>query len=303
MNMIMKKKMCTKSIVLCAVLFFVPMCCMDTQEAGPFLTKDIIDARIKPRFSLQDMSRFSRTCKAYSQLINLRNISPEDPICDYLKTLPYDTLTRLLGHCEITKNKEMFDFVRSWHAEIRDQDETMFRKSYQKIKGLYIVRSYKKCVSVEYVQKQRLKQLVGLYEPHKKRVDLLKTILQGSSFNILDHAQYCKKKSKGVFGYPCYEFKRILFYICCYDDPDLWLSVLGGVIESRAFKYIFAYAGNDVIDELQKRNAFIRGIDEMGGTIEYYLEWFKGPQMRKREEQLAREKYSYWHPPAQGRRL
>lgn len=295
--------MYTKRIALCAMLFFVSLYCMDKPEVSVFLPKDIIDAQIKLRFSLQDMSRFSRTCKTYSEMINLRDISPGDPICDYLKTLPYDILTRFLGHCEIIQNKKMFDFVRSWHAEIRDQDETMFRKSYRKKKRFKIEKSYEQCVSVEYVQKQRLNQLVGLCESGKKRVSLLKTILQGSSFNILDHAQYCKKKSKGVFGYPCYELKRILFYISCYEDPDLWLAVLGGVIEPRAFKYIFAYAGNDVIGELLKRKAFIRGIDEMGGTIEYYLEWFKGPQAQKREAQLEMEKYSYWHPPAQGRRL
>jgi len=266
------------------VLFFIPLYCMDKPIFSPNLPKDIIDTRIKPRLSLQDMSWFSRTCKTYSQLINLRNISPEDPICVYLKTLPYDTLTRLLGHCEITENKEMFDFVRSWHVKIRDQDEKMVRKG------------YKKCVSVQYVQKQRLKQLTGLSQPDRERAELLKTVLRGSSFNILDYVQYCKKKSKGWNGYPCYELKRILFYICCYDDPDLWLAVLGGVIEPRAFKYIFDYAGNDVVNELQKRKSFIRGIDERGGTLEYYLEWFTGPQIQKRETQLATEKYYYWHP-------
>lgn len=71
----MKKNMYTKRIALCAMLFFVSLYCMDKPEVSVFLPKDIIDAQIKLRFSLQDMSRFSRTCKTYSEMINLTGLT------------------------------------------------------------------------------------------------------------------------------------------------------------------------------------------------------------------------------------
>lgn len=295
------------SLLISLLMISALITCMDKPaehvNSSVFLTKDIFDQKIKPLMVLQEMSRFARTCKAYDAMINWRNIFPQDPRCAYLKTIPYDTLTRFLGYCEITKNKKMFDFVRSWHAGIRDQDEKVLSVCSKKRKGFKFVNSYKKCVSAKYVQKKRLGQLVELCRPDEKRAVLLKTVLRGSSFNVFDSIEkYWRVEKWGRNSFDN-QLSRLLFFICCYDDPDLWLAVLGGVIEPRAFGYVFYYAGDQVLDELRKRKVFIKAIDEQGHSAGYYFRCRELLGAQVRETQLRGEKYLYWHPPLRTKAL
>lgn len=297
MNMIMKKNMYTESIALCAVLFFVPLYCMDEPAVSPFLTKEIIDTEIKPRFSLQDMSRFSRTGKHYKNCFDLEKMCVCDKnncstcACARLRKCHYDVRTKVLVHYAQTQNQAMFAHVWSWEENLRKSDFGCTVQIGSKDPWSFEnkIRVYCKYYSNQKkIEKTRMKQLISAlnlrrYKDNEYSV-LLKKVLPGSDFNIFDNA-YRKKRRTGVRANLQYTRHIIIRETCELDDVDLLLAILGGFVEPRAFKYVFEHAEPQLLSRLADMEAFPDGVtDKRGKDALYYARNYISPSERRENE-------------------
>src|SRR5437762_13860803 len=84
----------------------------------PKLSPDIIDNHFLAYMTLQEVSRFKRTCKDYSGVPNitpLRLLKCSESLNHIFSNYPYDSRTMILAHCGLVKDKEMFEFL--WDKE------------------------------------------------------------------------------------------------------------------------------------------------------------------------------------------
>ena len=266
---------------------------MDTPPV-PLLVKDLIKHQFVPHLTLQEMSRFNRICKGYKNYFDLEK-EYSLYACARLQELPYDTRTKILAHYKKTKNKAMFDFVYKWDREIRSLERELVDQ--------YAPIRYKKYRTIKKIHKQRFEQLeLALRWNNKKELSILKMILQGSSFNIFN-VKYRKKMVRLMCD--CCTLRCLFSAICSHDDVDLLLITLGGIIEPRAFKYVFDYAGSSLMKNLIAKNAFIEGVpDKRGRDYGFYKQNYYNPMFialpmgtRKRSKHCAdisRWCYSYF---------
>jgi hypothetical protein len=325
---LMKENPFITSTALCAVFFFLPLCSMEPAEPikkkkkptllqrlkqlkqAPLLvncglTDQLIPqevmALISRNLTLQDLGRLNRLNKAiYWDLEHICDCAKKKcstVACIRLKQCHYDTRTKVLTHYAQARNAMIFNHLWIQDQETRCLDLDVYLQSKSRPYPLQIKKMMKECVThyrtPQKIEKRRLKQLVSAlcYGDVEAEV-LLQKILPGSHFNVFYSAREYRKKQVRKTN-RSYYLRNIFRNACNMQDGDFILAMLGGKIEPRAFKYIFAYAERGVINSLKWKNAFVAGIrDKHGKNIEDYMEDYDCSAERKYLELLANRESS-----------
>lgn len=276
------------------VLFMINthLFCMDPIPSS-FLAKQVVDSHIMPQISLQEMSRFKRTCNWYNECIDTEKFCPlsgcllpcdhkcASYACSILHACHYDIRTKVLAHYAETKNLILFKHIWGQEGTLRDDD----------IKGLILVKEkelifpnqsnimnyYRRYYSdhnkIEQVRYAHVCHLVSARWKMYGGLSLylLKETAAGSRFNIIDAvARRCKHPLKKK----SHTLRKIFKSICSWQDTNLLLALLDGIIEPRALKHVFYSSQKTFIDALREKNAFIEGVpDKDGRTVDYYVFW------------------------------
>lgn len=251
-----------------------------------FLTKEIIHYQIMPRITLQEMSRLKSTCKIYNGFIDTEKPFPLVEPCHFysLKHLfdecHYDVRTKVLVHYAKTKNGAMFDFLWNQEKDLRDIDTVKIFKGelWQKNKMQLYGNEYS---TLKKIQKVRVTQIwrATHYGKNNLICVFLKKILPNSGFNIFN-VKYCAR-SKYSIHYSWNYVRSIFKAVCEFEDVDLLLAIVDGIIEPRALKYIFYYSEKLFIESLRAKEAFVENVpDKYGRYFAYYMCHHVPPSIR-----------------------
>ncbi len=293
-----EKRFIIQSIALCAVFFFV--CAMKPAdpvkktkksksllqrlkrvEPVPLLvncglthhliSKEVM-ALISYHLTLQDLGRLNRVKKsAYWDLeyiCDCKQKKCESVACIRLQQCHYDIRTKVLAHYYKTKNSAMVSHLMCREGDVRWAEEKRTLDRFIAI-NRHMYRTTKK------IHKQRLIQLeLALRWRDKEQLSLFTNILKGSDFNIFDSGKKYRKKQVRLTC-TCFTLRSLFSQICYQGDVELLLAVLGGFIEPRAFKYVFKYAGPNLMRSLIGKNVFPRDVsDKRGRDFDDYMQQY-----------------------------
>ena len=230
---VIRKSFFVKSIVLCTVLFFVPLYCMDGQiiksvKPAMFLTEDIVRNRILPYCaSLEQISRLSRTCKTYQSYCDFEKIvtAYEKSAYFFVITSDYSLSTRILAYFaqeqrrlakrkrnnDAQGKKDAFECLWNCHKKIRNNDLERFcnKPIFESDKKMEIYRKWYGPKKVKQRLDMQVKEAIN-----SVNVKALKILLQKNQYNVFEVFSV-------KYGYEMSDVVRKLCIICNTLDNDV----------------------------------------------------------------------------------
>lgn len=251
---------------------------MDISPTPALLIKEIIEAHFVPCLTLQEMSRLKRTCKGHRDMINTEALLEQKHsfALSYLfNNFSYDYRTLIISHYAVTDNRQMFQFLWNKEKKLRDDDVMYFDVDASELLGYCMSLYTKEYSTPQKIQQVRLQQLettAWIGESNSRFGSFLKTILPGSGFNMWDVKIASSKKFLSFLSEKkeTKNFKKkIIKYLCASQSIDLLLASMNGIIEPRAFKYVFEYSDRIFIEILREKDAFISFFPDKHGKTFY----------------------------------
>lgn len=251
-------------------------------SSAPLLIKEVIEDKIGPCLTLQEISRLKCTSKEHNKVVDTESFLKNNRYAlDHLfNDFPYDFRSKILGHFAITKNSHMFIFLRNKEKDLRNLDIFDLHNFPEDYSKEHLMELCAKIYSSrEELQKIRLWQIEQAAQSGSNSTfaEFLKKILPGSGFNIWDITFVSSKKNLSEWQTKqktkkCR--KKIVKAVCASRDADLLLAIMGGIIEPRSLKYVFKYGSRFLIEALCEKDAFIQGVaDKHGKAFSFYRFW------------------------------
>jgi hypothetical protein len=248
---------------------------------SPLLIPREVIELIKFDLTFQDIGRLKRVNKIARRYWDTENICPcleikcNTVACNRLAKCNYDTRTKVLAHYGKTRNLLMFQHVWEMDKDIRDI-ELLWEPSVGAVdRDVTIQHKMSKyrndyCSSKK-IEKRNLKRLVQALNYHREDIPHIQHLLSQTNFNIFDSAKEYRKKMVRI-TLSTYCLRSIFRRACSLEDPDLILAMLGGIIEPRAFKYLFAYASLELLGMLIDKNVImVYGLDKRQKSFFDYM--------------------------------